>query len=217
MCCRFRVATCSEVFPLGFICGYWRQHEAEDCCSCLLQLWLERPGLAGEGPSLTMGAALSQPAFVPVQAPLPLSPAAASSQGASPAIDLGRAHTSQPSHALAAACLASAGSVSLRLTRAGRWKKPRGRVHQVLRLAAATDVPVDRERYTDAAWQAMQDGPQIAQRCQSQYVEPEHVFLACLEQQVSTTGGLCARILEKVGITQQVAKDRVMEPWNKVN
>eukprot|EP00438_Fugacium_kawagutii_P024408 Skav222371 [mRNA] locus=scaffold2692:194512:199164:+ [translate_table: standard] len=162
-----------------------------------------------------MGAALSQPAFVPVQrvqAPLPLSPAA-SSQGASPAIDR-RAHASQPSHALAGACLASAGSVSLRLARSGRWKKPRGRGHQVLRLAAATDVPVDRERYTDAAWQAMQDGPQIAQRCQSQYVEPEHVFLACLEQQVSTTGGLCARILEKVGITQQAAKDRVMEPWN---
>ena len=83
-------------------------------------------------------------------------------------------------------------------------------------MAAATDVPVDRERYTDAAWQAMQDAPQIAQRSQSQYVEPEHVFLACLEQQVSTTGGLCARILEKVGITQQAAKDRVMDPWQRL-
>jgi hypothetical protein len=46
--------------------------------------------------------------------------------------------------------------------------------------------------------------------------EPICKFLACLEQQVSTTGGLCARILEKVGITQQAAKDRVMEPWQRL-
>lgn len=84
------------------------------------------------------------------------------------------------------------------------------------RLAtAAADVPVDRERYTDAAWQAMQAGPEVAQRAESQYVEPEHVFLACLEQQVTTTGGLCARILEKVGIKKQAAVDRIVEPCQK--
>lgn len=167
-----------------------------------------------------MGAALSQPAFV--SSPLP-SPAVAASSRAVPTVpgSQGRYGSgSFSSQALAGACLASAVPVSLRLTRSSRrWKKQKGRVQslhassRVQRLAAATDVPVDRERYTDAAWQAMQDAPQIAQRSQSQYVEPEHVFLACLEQQVSTTGGLCARILEKVGITQQAAKDRVME-WS---
>eukprot|EP00913_Durusdinium_trenchii_P020895 g19633.t1 len=101
----------------------------------------------------------------------------------------------------------------------GSPRKPNRRTyhhksHKIQRCAAATDsVPVDRERYTDAAWQAMQDAPQIAEQCQSQYVEPEHVFLACLDQQVSTTGGLCARILEKVGIAKQAAKDRIMD-WN---
>jgi len=170
-----------------------------------------------------MGAALSQPAFV--SSPLP-SPAVAASSRAVPTVpgSQGRYGSgSFSSQALAGACLASAVPVSLRLTRSSRrWKKQKGRVQslhassRVQRLAAATDVPVDRERYTDAAWQAMQDAPQIAQRSQSQYVEPEHVFLACLEQQVSTTGGLCARILEKVGITQQAAKDRVMEPWQRL-
>ena len=167
-----------------------------------------------------MGAAFSQPAFV--SSSLPLSPAAAAStQRANPAVAPTVSGGQFASPALAGVCLASTVPVSLRLTRSRRrWRKIQtGRVQlsRVQRLAATTDVPVDRERYTDAAWQAMQDAPQIAQRCQSQYVEPEHVFLACLEQQVSTTGGLCARILEKVGITQQVAKDKVMEPWNKLH
>ena len=84
------------------------------------------------------------------------------------------------------------------------------------RATAAPDVPVDRERYTDAAWQAMQAGPEFAQRAESQYVEPEHVFLACLEQQVTTTGGLCARILEKVGIKKQAAVERIVEPCHEI-
>lgn len=59
----------------------------------------------------------------------------------------------------------------------------------------------------------MQDAPGFAQKCQSQYVEPEHVFLAALEQPISTTGGLAARILDKLGIQKPVAVTRIME-WS---
>lgn len=157
----------------------------------------------------TMVPGLSQVAFV--SSPPQVARASPSLPAAT-----GSTRGTHASPALAAsACLASAVPISLRL---GRKTGRRTKGYRVQRLAAAAaDVPVDRERYTDAAWQAMQDAPQIAQRCQSQYVEPEHVFLACLEQQISTTGGLCSRILEKVGISQQVAKDRVTEPWNTLD
>ena len=59
----------------------------------------------------------------------------------------------------------------------------------------------------------MQDAPGFAQKCQSQYVEPEHVFLAALEQPISTTGGLAARILDKLGIQKPVAVTRIMEAF----
>ncbi|CAK9062941.1 unnamed protein product [Durusdinium trenchii] len=155
-----------------------------------------------------MGAvALQAPAFVlsPSTTAIPRRPASAEAQlwgasGACPA---------------AQACLIGAlFPGALRLARKPNRRTYHHKSHKIQRCAAATDsVPVDRERYTDAAWQAMQDAPQIAEQCQSQYVEPEHVFLACLDQQVSTTGGLCARILEKVGIAKQAAKDRIMD-WN---
>eukprot|EP00434_Breviolum_minutum_P045465 symbB.v1.2.040764.t1/scaffold7507.1/size10844/1 len=155
----------------------------------------------------TMVPGLSQVAFV--SSPPQVARASPSLPAAT-----GSTRGTHASPALAAsACLASAVPISLRL---GRKTGRRTKGYRVQRLAAAAaDVPVDRERYTDAAWQAMQDAPQIAQRCQSQYVEPEHVFLACLEQQISTTGGLCTHILEKVGISQQVAKDRVTDWSNK--
>ena len=154
----------------------------------------------------TMVPGLSQVAFV--SSP----PQVARASPSLPAATGGTRGTHASPALAASACLASAVPISLRL---GRKTGRRTKGYRVQRLAAAAaDVPVDRERYTDAAWQAMQDAPQIAQRCQSQYVDPEHVFLACLEQQISTTGGLCARILEKVGISQQVAKDRVTEPWS---
>ena len=114
---------------------------------------------------------------------------------------------SRPGPAAGLCLLALASSRGRRAFRRSRLTRP---------ATAASDadrVPVDRERYTDAAWQAMQDAPQLAQRMESQYVEPEHVFLACLEQPISTTGGLAARILEKVGIQKQTASDKIMEPW----
>ena len=105
---------------------------------------------------------------------------------------------------------------TLRLTRKHFRRAQRGL--RIQRLATgAPDVPVERERYTDAAWQAMQDAPEIASKSQSQYVETEHVFLACLEQPISTTGGLCARILEKLGIKKQAASDRVLDPWISIS
>lgn len=63
------------------------------------------------------------------------------------------------------------------------------------------DIPKDRDRYTDAAWTAMEDAPNFAGRCSSQYVESEHVFLAVIEANPSASGGLAARILEKAGVT----------------
>ena len=115
-------------------------------------------------------------------------------------------------HHLSAACLAA---IPAAAKIAGARHPARCRhLRRVARRATASpdSVPTERERYTDAAWQAMQDAPSFAEKCQSQYVEPEHVFLAALEQPVSTTGGLAARILEKLGIQKQVAVSRVTEP-----
>lgn len=66
-------------------------------------------------------------------------------------------------------------------------------------------VPRDREQYTDAAWQVMTEASNVAQRCQSQYVESEHAFLAMLEQSVSATGALGTRILQKAGVKTEDA------------
>eukprot|EP00931_Biecheleriopsis_adriatica_P004604 TRINITY_DN106247_c0_g1_i1.p1 TRINITY_DN106247_c0_g1~~TRINITY_DN106247_c0_g1_i1.p1 ORF type:complete len:985 (-),score=255.33 TRINITY_DN106247_c0_g1_i1:153-3026(-) len=113
---------------------------------------------------------------------------------------------SRPSQA--SAMLVIAGGITSASMHASR--RHRCRPSRVLvRAAAASDVPSERERYTDAAWQAMQDAPKIAETIQSQSVEPEHVFLACLQQPISTTGGLCARILEKAGISQQDANSKI--------
>ena len=129
---------------------------------------------------------------------------------------VGRSQDGAPSSAprtshLAIACLA----VPAAKVAGARHARSRRRVARLAAASASSDVPTERERYTDAAWQAMQDAPGFAQQCQSQYVEPEHVFLAALEQPVSTTGGLAARILEKLGVQKPVAVSRIMEPLQR--
>eukprot|EP00929_Paragymnodinium_shiwhaense_P026811 TRINITY_DN15860_c0_g1_i1.p1 TRINITY_DN15860_c0_g1~~TRINITY_DN15860_c0_g1_i1.p1 ORF type:complete len:1041 (-),score=317.78 TRINITY_DN15860_c0_g1_i1:107-3142(-) len=101
-----------------------------------------------------------------------------------------------------------------------RWRRKvdAKRHHRlVLRATAADDIdgiPREREKYTDAAWSAMEEAPQVAVRLQSQSVESEHVLLALLEQQVSVTGGLAARIFEKCGLTTQAVKDKI-STWSE--
>jgi len=83
--------------------------------------------------------------------------------------------------------------------------------------AASDDdgIPREREKYTDAAWSAMEEAPNISVKCRDQYVESDHIFLALAEQQVSTTGGLCARILGKAGVKIEDAKDKVYDWSNR--
>lgn len=49
----------------------------------------------------------------------------------------------------------------------------------------------------------------MAGKCGSQYVESEHVFLALLEQTISSTGGLCRRILAKAGVNTEEVSAKV--------
>jgi len=77
------------------------------------------------------------------------------------------------------------------------------------------DIPRERDRYTDAAWAAMEEASKVAERLQSQYVEAEHAFVAMLEQSVSTTGALCPRILNKAGIQTEDATKKMYEWANK--
>lgn len=59
----------------------------------------------------------------------------------------------------------------------------------------------------------MEDAPKFATAVGSQYVESEHVFQAMLDQTISTTGGLCRRILEKAGVKANAASAKV-EEWS---
>jgi len=86
---------------------------------------------------------------------------------------------------------------------------PRHIARSATSTEASADVPRDRERYTDAAWKAMEDAPIVAARYNSQMVETEHVFLALLEQPVSGTTGLASRILQKVGVNVVDATEKV--------
>ncbi|OLQ14715.1 Chaperone protein ClpB [Symbiodinium microadriaticum] len=139
----------------------------------------------------------------------------------SPAVSVGRPNAaaipsglSGPSAPpLALACLAVPAAAKVAGARRARGRHLRRVVCRATANDSSDRVPTERERYTDAAWQAMQDAPGFAQKCQSQYVEPEHVFLAALEQPISTTGGLAARILDKLGIQKPVAVTRIME-WS---
>lgn len=92
-----------------------------------------------------------------------------------------------------------------------RQQRTRSRITVKAATASGMEdnVPVERERYTDAAWKALEEGPKVAQQYQSQYVQPEHIFLALLEQSISTTGGLCQRILQKAGVQPATAKAKV--------
>lgn len=71
--------------------------------------------------------------------------------------------------------------------------------------ADADDIPRERERYTDAAWLVMQEAAGVAKKCESQFVESEHAFIAMLEQGKAPKDSLCPRILEKVGVKLQDA------------
>eukprot|EP00403_Amphidinium_massartii_P014119 CAMPEP_0178417124 /NCGR_PEP_ID=MMETSP0689_2-20121128/24415_1 /TAXON_ID=160604 /ORGANISM="Amphidinium massartii, Strain CS-259" /LENGTH=914 /DNA_ID=CAMNT_0020038485 /DNA_START=77 /DNA_END=2822 /DNA_ORIENTATION=- len=105
-----------------------------------------------------------------------------------------------------------AGSSAVLVGAVGATLRPRRLPRHVARFATSVDggdVPRDRERYTDAAWKAMEDAPTIAQRFDSQMVETEHVFMALLEQPVTGSGGLTSRILEKAGVKQEDAIAKV--------
>lgn len=72
-------------------------------------------------------------------------------------------------------------------------------------------VPRERDNYTDAAWDGMEKAPVEAELSGSQFVESEHCFLALLKQPVSTTGGLCARILQQAGANPKDVEAKVVE------
>jgi len=61
----------------------------------------------------------------------------------------------------------------------------------------------------------MEDAPAFAEKAVSQYVESEHVFLALLAQPVSSTGGLCARVLSKANIKKEDAEAKVNDWVNR--
>lgn len=88
-----------------------------------------------------------------------------------------------------------------------------------IRLAAATaqdaddGVPRERERYTDAAWGVMTEASTVAGSMGSQYVESEHIFLSMLDQSISTTGGLCPRILNACDVKAEDARAKVKD-WS---